>query len=213
MAYTPIVIGSMGWGTPVNNAFIDQDNRITQLNRQRDTTGATDHNLITWSWDPATNLASSTLTSGTVFMSKMWVREPATITNLVFGVATLGTGLTAGQNFAGLYNAAGTRLGVTADQTATWGAGAIGAQDIPIAGGPVAVPAGAYYLALLSVGGTTPAFARGSSAASGGSTVNVRLTAATARFAVGPAGQTSLPASITMASRTADQRALWTAFG
>lgn len=34
MTYTPIVIGSLAWGTPVNNAFTSQDARITALENQ-----------------------------------------------------------------------------------------------------------------------------------------------------------------------------------
>jgi hypothetical protein len=202
MAFTPIPIGSLAWGTPVNNAFVALD--------QMQGTSAPDHGLIAWSWDVATSLGASSLISGTVFMTKMWVRQPVTITNLIVSLVTLGSGLTAGQNFMGLYNAAGTRLGVTADQTTTWGSGTVGAQEIPLTV-PAAVSAGPYWLAMLSNGTTPPVMGRGSSAASGGSTVNLKLTAATARYTTGPTVQTTLPASITMASRTLDARAFWTA--
>lgn len=205
MTYTPfnaIPIGSLNWGAPVNNAFIALD--------ESQVTNARDHNLLAWTWDPSTNLASSTITAGTVAMSKVWLRQPATVTNVIFGLAAFGATLTAGQNFAGLYNAAGTRVGVTADQTAAWTAGTLGAQEVALTA-PFAAPAGAYYVAFLFNGTTSPGFARGSAAASGPSTVNLKLTAADARYANGPAAQTSLPASITMASRTPTAPAFWVA--
>lgn len=199
----PIPIGTDPWGVLVNDNF-------EELMLMQAATQARDHNLITWAFDPATNLASTVPTSGTVQMSKVLVRKATTITNVIYGVATLGTTLTAGQNFAGLYNASGTRIGVTADQTTAWGSGALGAATVPLTA-PVAVTAGAYWVAFVSNGTTPPAFARGSSAASGGSTVNIGLTAATGRYTTGPAAQTSLPASVTMASRTLSAPAYWVA--
>lgn len=41
MSYTPIVIGSLAWGTPVNNAFTSQDARITALENQVPSQGVT----------------------------------------------------------------------------------------------------------------------------------------------------------------------------
>jgi hypothetical protein len=40
---------------------------------------------------------------------------------------------------------------------------------------------------------------------------NAKLTATTARFATGPAAQTTMPVSVTMSSRTLSGNALWAA--
>lgn len=207
MALTPIPIGSLAWGTPLNNQIQDLDQRLIAL-RLSMTSAATDQGYIAWNFDPATNLAVSAMTSGTIFMSKLWVREDSTITNVVASVNTASTGGVVGQNFAGLYDGAGTRIGVTTDQTANWAS--VGNKIMALTA-PVPVVAGAYYVALL-VNATTPlSFARGSALSGGPTTVNANLTATNARFATGPTAQTTLPVSITMGARTADARAVYVA--
>ena len=94
---------------------------------------------------------------------------------------------------------------MTADQTANWGT--TGGKEMALTAPVVVSTPGLYYVAILSNAGTTPSFARGSALTA--SIVNVKLTAATGRFTVGPTVQTSLPASITMASRTLAGNALW----
>lgn len=196
--FPPIAIGSLNWGGPLNAALAEIDSSQT--------TNPHDHDMIQWQFDPASNMVGTALTSGTVNMSKLWIRQPTTITNVCLAIATTGTGLTAGQNFAGLYDQAGSRLGVTADQTANWGT--TGFKSMAL-GAPVAIlTPGAYYVAVLSVAATaTPAFARGSALVA--SIPNANLTATNGRFTTGPTAQTSLPLSITMASRTLTGNALW----
>jgi hypothetical protein len=201
MAYTPfsaIPIGSLNWGLPLNTA-------IENLDEAQGAT-ALDQDMIAWQFDHATNMVGSTFTSGTVQWSKLWVRQSTTITNVCASIATVGAALVAGQNFGGLYDPAGNRLGVTADQTANWGT--TGFKEMALTA-PVAVTPGYYYVAILSNAGTTPAFARGSALVS--TIVNAKLTATTARFATGPAAQTSLPVAVTMGTRTLTGNAIWTA--
>lgn len=196
--FTPIAIGSLAWGTPLNTA-------IQNLDRAQ-TTNAQDHDLLYWQFDPGTNMVGSTITSGTVSMSKLWFRQSVTITNVALSITTVGAALVAGQNFAGLYDSLGTLLSATADQTANWGT--IGFKEMALTA-PQAVAAGYYYVAVVSNAGTTPAFARGSALTA--SIANAKLTATNGRFTTGPAGQTTLPASITMAARTLTGNALWVA--
>lgn len=196
--FTPIAIGSLNWGTPLNTA-------IQNLDRAQ-TTNAQDHDLLYWQFDPATNMVGTTITSGTVNMSKLWFRQDVTITNVALAITTVGAALVAGQNFAGLYDSLGTLLSATADQTANWGT--VGFKEMALTA-PQAVVAGYYYVAVVSNAGTTPAFARGSALTS--SIANAKLTATNGRFTTGPAAQTSLPASITMAARALTGNALWAA--
>lgn len=196
--YTDIAIGSLNWGTPVNDAFSNLDAAVMSY--------AADQGAITWNYSPGVNMVATTFTSGTVQMAKLWVRQAVTVTNMIAGIGTVGAALVAGQNFAGLYDAAGNRLGVTADQTANWGT--VGGKIMALTA-PVAVTPGAYYMALLSNAGTTPAFARGSALTA--SIANFNTTATDGVWTTGPAAQTSLPATITMAARTLTGNALWAA--
>lgn len=202
----PIAIGSLAWGTPVNDSLLDLDARIKALQASQESTPV-DQALISWTYDAAGGVGNSVPTSGTVNMAKLWIRQPATVNNVALTIVTAPTALTAGQNFAALYDSAGTRVGVTVDQSANWAT--TGLKDMPLTA-PFAAAAGAYYVAFLSNGTTPPAFGRGSALASS-ATVNIGLTAVNARFTTGPTAQTSLPASITMAARTTDARAWWAA--
>jgi hypothetical protein len=197
--FTPIPIGSLNWGAPLNTA-------LQNLDRASEPS-ALDQDMISWQFDLATNMVASTVTSGTVQWSKLWIRQATTITNVCAAIGTVGTGLTAGQNFGGLYDPAGNRIGVTADQTAAWGT--VGFKEMALTA-PVAVTSGYYYVAILTnAATTTPAFARGSALTA--AIPNAKVTATTARFATGPAAQTTLPVSVTMGTRTLSGNALWTA--
>jgi hypothetical protein len=199
MAYNmPIPIGTDPWGTLLNDSMFE-------IHRMLDT-NMVDHGAIAWTFDPAANSGSSGLTSGVPFMSKVWVREPVTLSSVGISITTAGSGLTAGQNFIGIYNASGTRLAVSADQTAAFAT--TGYVEAAMTA-PVAVTPGAYFLTLLANGTTPPSLARGAVAGSGASTINFKLTATTGRYATGPAAQTSLPVSITMASRTLSAISMW----
>lgn len=195
----PIPIGQDPWGATVNDNF-------EELMRMQADTQARDHGLTVWSFDPAANSGSSTIALGTPFMIKLPIRLPVTLTHAIASITTLGTSLTVGQNFAGLYNASGVRIAVTADMTAQWGTSGYQKMAFTV---PVAVTPGFYYMAILVNGSTSPAWARGAVSGAGPSTINGELTAANGRYATGPAGQTSLPANITMASRTLSAISMW----
>lgn len=200
MAYTPftaIAIGSLNWGTPVNTA-------IQNLDRSQGTT-ALDHELLVWNFPLAAASGATGPTSGTVVMVKFWLRQVATVTNVAVGLGAAGVTLTAGQNFAGLYDSTGTRLGVTADQTANWGSA--GFKLMALTAPVVGMAAGAYYVAILSNGTTPPTLARGGVLTA--SYANANLTATNGAYTTGPAAQTTLPASITMASRTLSANPTW----
>lgn len=196
----PIPIGTDPWGALLNDTLFELHRTIN--------TNPVDHGAIAWTFDPASNSGSSTITAGTPFMSKIWVREPTTLSSIMISVTTAGSALTVGQNFAGIYDATGTRIAVSADQTAAWGGTGLISMAMTA---PVAVTPGAYFLTLLANGTTSPNLARGAVAGSGPSTINFGLTATTGRYATGPAGQTSLPATITMASRTLSAISMWSA--
>lgn len=159
-----------------------------------------DLSAIAWAFDPASISNTHTTVSGTLYLVRLNLRYPKTITNILFGVTTAATVVTANQNFAALYNSAGTRVAVST----------AGAMDVPIAStGFKAIPlsstyaaaAGTYWAALLfNAGGTQAVLARGQGASL--TIPNMGLTAASFRFAVNGTGLTSTPASITPASNS-----------
>lgn len=208
-------IGSPGWG-PVLNAALDDlqgqittaTGRVTTLEGQGEFR-ASDHGFLVWNYDVTIGAQTSTLTSGTVYMSKLNVRSAVTATNLCYVVQTAGSALTSGQNFVGLYDASGNRVAVSADLTADWGTAAYKATPFTAS---VGLSVGSYYAAWLSVG-TTPITLTRSAATMAGA-LNAGLTPATARYTTGGTGwtgQTSLPASGTMSSRTPGATSVWCA--
>ncbi|MFJ8301605.1 hypothetical protein ACIQ9R_37650 [Streptomyces sp. NPDC094447] len=206
MPLTPIPIGTTPWGALLNGQIQDLDTRTIALEAANATRPA-DSSLKAWTFDPATNLVAQVLTTGLLEMVKLPIRTATTITNIVAAISTAGSGLTAGQNWAGLYSSAGTLLSQTADQTTAWAS--TGVKTMPLAA-PQVVAAGSYFVAFVSNGTTPPQMPRGSSLGIGADLLNIGLTAATARYAT--AGTvTTLPSSVTMGSRTTAARAWWVA--
>lgn len=206
MPLIPIPIGTSPWGAALNAQIQDLDGRTIALEAANGARPA-DQNLKAWAYDPATSLTAQVLTTGLLEMVKLPIRTATTITNIIAAVSTAGSGLTASQNWAGLYNASGTLLSQTADQTTAWAS--TGVKTMTLAA-PQAVAAGNYFVAFVSNGTTPPQMPRGSSLNIGADILNVGLTASTARYAT--AGTvTALPASVTMASRTLAARAWWVA--
>jgi hypothetical protein len=156
-----------------------------------------DHGLIAWSADPSLAGSTSAAVSGTLYLAAVWIRSAATISRLWWIHTTAGSGATAGQNWAGLYDSAGTRLSsVGIDSEATTN----GVRS-PLLTNPTQVAAGRYWVALLFNAATPPILAR--TAGASASANNMGLSATTLRYAVNGTAQTSLPAAITPANNTA----------
>lgn len=170
--------------------------------------GPADQNLIAWNYDPVAASGSAVPASGVIQLVRIVLREPATITNVLLHVGVAGTGFTSGDQFAGLYTAAGSRVGVTADQTTNWGS--TGLQTMPLTA-PYAAAAGTYYVAFVQTGSANVAFARSTGIASTSAMANAGLTAATARFATNGTSQTTLPSSITMSANVLATVTFWAA--
>lgn len=204
MAYTPIVVGSLAWGGPVNAAFAAQDSRITSIERSGNAASSV-NGWLAMPYDPIAASTGTTLTSGTPAHIRVDIPFPATFTTVTVPVFTAGATLTAGQNLVGLYDSAGTRVAISADQSASWVTN--GEKNVPFLV-PYAAAAGTYYISILS-NGTTPATIARSTSTGAIGILNHGLTAATARWSVGPAAQTTLPPTITMASRTLSNISWW----
>ncbi|MFR0351779.1 hypothetical protein [Streptomyces sediminimaris] len=166
-----------------------------------------DHGLLSWTQDPATlGAGTDTMTAGVLYLMAVKVADPTVVTNVHIGIGEAGAGLTAAQNFAGLYDSAGTLLSGSADQSATFASA--GHHAIALSSAQTLDP-GVYYVAVLVNGTTPPQLVRGHSYSS--STLNAGLTAANARFLTSGTGQTALPASVALASGDTDYVARWAA--
>lgn len=167
-----------------------------------------DHGFLSWTSDPGTiSGAGATLANGTVYLSKLKIANRSTVvSNLIYQVTTAGTTLTAAQNLVGLYSSSGTLLATSADQTTAMGT--TGTKTAAIT--PQTLAVGTYYQALLSNGaGTAVQVASG---ASNSSVTNAGLATASSRSLNTAAGNTTLPASITLASQTPNIAVRWCAF-
>lgn len=166
----------------------------------------TDQNLLAWTQDPATAASGFTLSTGVVYLSKIKITSRSTVvSNILYGVTTLGSALTAGQCFVGLYNSSGTLLVSSADQSGVMNTTGLKTAAIT----PQTLAVGSYYVAFLANGtGTLPAVAGGGGVSSA---VNAGLTTGTARFLNTATGNTTLPATITLASQTQNIAARWAA--
>ena len=146
---------------------------------------------------------TSVLTAGTVYLTKLPIRFPTTITNLIFGLAVAGSGASTG-SFAGVYNSAGTLLSGSAD-IATQLTGAVGPITVPLTSAQVftAAPAAGFVWAAVveNLAVTQASLTRAGGAGAGVMPfLNMGLAASVYRFATNGTGQTTLPASITPAS-------------
>jgi len=169
-----------------------------------------DQNLIAWSYDPALPTNSTALsTSGVVHLVKVVLRYAATITNVLYQINTIGSGLTASESFAGIYDSTGTLRGTSASQSTAWAA-TTGLYTTALTAS-YSAPAGVYFVAFVCNGTTGPALARLNGLAGASSTINAGLTAANYRFAINGTGNTTLPSSITLSSNTQEGVSYWAA--
>lgn len=224
MTYNPIAKGTSDWDVPVNAAFVDQDTRITTntsninsaqtaisthtsqisgLTSEVDVLQAlldtlerqpNERGFISWTQQPeSTQSVGTAPPTGSMRLQRHKVRKSTTITNLHVVVLTVGSGLTAGQNFLGLYDSAGNLLAQSADQSTAW-TGA-GLKTTPLTT-PYVAAAGDYYVGILAVGTTPPAFARGHDNSS--SFMNGLTASGQHLYISHGAGLTALPATVTL---------------
>lgn len=147
--------------------------------------------------------------SGRIDLVKVPLPVSGTITNVLLSQNQAGAGLTAGQNLVAVYDSTGARIGVSADQSATWAAGTAEPRTIPLVT-PVAVTGGrgAYvYVAVLSVGTTTVGLR--ALAAPGGTFFNLPNPPAKYWVASNLTGQTSLPASLDLTANVPGNNSYW----
>lgn len=154
---------------------------------------------------------TAALTSGVVYL----IRVPlyggtATITNIIAGVNAAGSGLTASQCFAGIYDSTGAKIGGTADQSAVWNS--TGLKTMALSGGPFTTTSLYAYVVLISNGTTNPQFCRSAGGGSIGSgIVTLSSSGSQMPFATNGTGATALPSSLTYSSNSSSNtpQSIW----
>lgn len=121
--------------------------------------GPADVGFKAWTFDPVQNEGNHTLTSGRAEFIRIRLGAAASITGVGFHLQTNGATLTAGQNFAALYDTSGNRLAISADQSTAWTSGA-GDNKSSAFTAPYVASAGDYFVAFLAVGSTPPVIGR-----------------------------------------------------
>ena len=164
-----------------------------------------DYGFVSWSFDLANIASQLAPAAGQAQVIKLKVPQGGSITNIILGVGTAGATLTAGRNFAAIYQD-NALLGVTSDQSSEWNS--IGLKVMPIDGGPITVNAGTVDILFWATGTTRPGFVRGTS------TSNVilagGLTGTDLRFATANTGLTTT-APATIGTKTVITIAYWAA--
>lgn len=154
---------------------------------------------------------SAAVTGGTLYLAKIPLAAGTVVTNLWFRIATAASGITTGQNFGGLYSAAGALLATSADLSTV-----IGTNTGPIQAALTAaytIPTSAnYYVGFFFNAGTTEpvlsCYVGQGTVTTGaqlmGSLTTFGNTAAKFPFAVNTTGNTTaLPTALTMSSNSA----------
>lgn len=166
-------------------------------------------NFVAWNYDPMFLVATgaSAVTSGTIYLHRIYLPAGVTISNIALYVNTAGGTLTAGQNFAGIYNSSGARVAVTADQSGVWNS--TGYKSAALTASYTPATSGFHYVATLAVGTTGPVFGQVGSAAQ--AIYNANTSAGTWRHASDGTSQTSLPSSITLGTTISSAQNIWSA--
>lgn len=203
----------MSMGAPTNGGHLVRKDYVDSV-ATPGTWGPRDLGFQAWAFDPASTSGTRAqyCIPGTVYLMGMNVQVPTTISSVVFHVAGYVGGTLSTATYAGLYDSAGARVGVTDSLKETFRDGITAV--CPLTKAFVAQP-GTYWVALLVNGPAEPAkgpgFAMGAGA--GDRTASAAaMPGAFARYGRLPAtGQGSLPASFAPRTVVTDINAIWAA--
>ncbi|MFD6889305.1 phage tail protein [Streptomyces sp. NPDC059957] len=169
-----------------------------------------------WTFDPAVSNSGQNLLAGYVYLCGINLRAASTVTNVVFYSCGYAGGTLNASSFAGLYTAAGARVGVTAALSGIFTANEGATVVCPLTAA-YSAPAGNYWVAIVTNGQTPspyngPVLARGANLGTSPAGAAAMPGAFRRAARLTATGQTSLPASFTPASAlTYDANALWAA--
>lgn len=199
MGFTPFVqvIGNVGPPLPVNDGGTGDTAGFTVPPLP----GAGTMGLLAWNYPSFfAETAGGTPASGVVYLMRIPLQSALSVTNILVGVSTAGSTLTAAECFAGLYDLNGNKIGGTADQSAVWTSA--GLKTMALSGGPFNVPAGFCYVVLVTNGTTNPQFTRAAGASVGAALVTLSAAGSAMPFCTNGTGAIALPASLVYASNS-----------
>jgi hypothetical protein len=157
--------------------------------------------LIAWNFDPQASAGSgSQLTGGTAYAQRIDTNGTTTPSKAWIIITAAGSGASAGTNFLGLYNSAGTLLGTAATDSLVTASNAQSGTLTAVAGQSLAgLTPGTYYVGVLFGAATMPTLLRG---VNNGNFANFGTAnaAGTYRQCVAGTAQTSLPTAATFTS-------------
>ncbi|MER7000539.1 right-handed parallel beta-helix repeat-containing protein [Streptomyces sp. NPDC000410] len=149
-----------------------------------------DHALISWAYDPALVSAGTVVGKRKIYLSKVYVRNRATMANVHWWVTEAGSGATTGQNEIGLYDSFGHRIrSANVDQSIT----SAGLKTTSLS---AALPPGWYWVAMVFNALNAPALGHACHSTGAAEASNVGLSTSALRFATNSTGQASLPVVI-----------------
>lgn len=174
-----------------------------------------DHGVAGWtfpSWAIQSGGNANYAVVGQLYVGRLKVARATTLTKGWLYIATIPSG-TPSNAYLGLYDSTGTLRASTTDQGAAWAT--TGLKSPSFAAGYVAA-AGEYYIGVLigglSAGSTMPALAQATIGGALTGLTNFNLTAGAGAgllYGTTGSGLSALPASITPASLTASERAVF----
>lgn len=174
-------------GTGIMSALTRQMSPVQRANYEPG-----DQGFLAWTGDPSVYVNTSATVSQTLYLMKVVLRSPVTVTNVHCLVSTAGATFTGA--FMGFYNSAGTLLSSASAATPL---ASTGLATVPL-GTPQPCKAGEYWVGLLVNGGTQPILERSTGLFSA---ANANLSSGHYRFATNGTAVTSL-ANITPASNS-----------
>ncbi|WP_308346179.1 phage tail protein [Streptomyces sp. ISL-66] len=175
-----------------------------------------DLGFTSWTFDPAVSNSGQNLLAGYVYLCGINLRAPTTVTNVCFYSCGYGGGTLNASSFAGLYTAAGARVGVTAALSTIFTPNEGATVVCPLTAA-YSAPAGTYWVAIVTNGQTAspyngPILARGANLGTSPAGAAAMPGAFRRAARLTATGQTSLPTSFTPASAlTYDANAVWAA--
>jgi hypothetical protein len=137
--------------------------------------------------------------AGRITLVKIPIREQITWSSIWFGLSGVDAGASLSNCYLGVYDAAGTLKGTTADISTSLMSGAT-AKSVALVSPFTATP-GSYFIAML-LNGTWTTNSLTFKASGAGISVNAGLTAPNLRYSNLLTGQTSLPSSLTLSSQS-----------
>lgn len=217
------VLGSTGLAADAGTAFQHATGLGPDGHLRRDWIEK-DYGFLAWSWDPSlSNNGVAPSASGVIQVVKLHAPKAISVTYVYVCVQTAGTNLTANQCMAKLYDSSMNKIGsgvtagttgVTANQATAWAS--TKTKEMALTGGPFAVAAGDFYVAISAVWTSTTnlkfkALDSSGPNANAFDTGNVNgLSLVNSRYATADTITSTFPATLTTLAQTT-ANALWVA--